>query len=135
MRFEVAIPGIPRAYRAASCPAWQAHVRGVAARAWPAAHAPYQDELSIVLIYFHLGTTTIDLDNMAKPILDALNGLVYADDRQLSQMTVRKTQLTSPAVVRSPSAPLTAALVLAWESRSGFVYLAVRDAPDHGAIP
>ena len=31
-----------------------------------------------------------DLDNLAKGVMDALNGVLYKDDRQIYQLTVRK---------------------------------------------
>ena len=33
---------------------------------------------------------TPDIDNLAKAILDGLNGIVYADDKQIVDMTLRK---------------------------------------------
>lgn len=35
-------------------------------------------------------TVTPDIDNLAKAILDGLNGIVYADDKQIVDMTLRK---------------------------------------------
>lgn len=40
-----------------------------------------------------------DLDNCAKSVLDACNGIVFADDGQVVQLTVRKLYHAVPAVV------------------------------------
>lgn len=44
-------------------------------------------------------TTKPDLDNILKAAKDALNGVVYADDAQVTQTTMRKQYGTSPRVV------------------------------------
>ncbi len=40
----------------------------------------------------------IDCDNLAKAVLDALNGSAYADDRQVCDLTVRKRYSDNPRV-------------------------------------
>ncbi len=42
--------------------------------------------------YFYL-ENSIDLDNLAKPICDALKKLVYEDDRQIVELHLRKIRL------------------------------------------
>ncbi len=44
-------------------------------------------------------TTKPDLDNILKAAKDALNGVVYADDAQVTQTSMRKQYGTSPRVV------------------------------------
>jgi hypothetical protein len=43
--------------------------------------------------YFHHGKSGIDADNLSKPILDALNGIVYRDDSQVVLRTAAKIAL------------------------------------------
>ena len=40
-----------------------------------------------------------DIDNVAKIILDALNGIVYKDDKQVVELAVKKFYDTSPRVI------------------------------------
>ncbi len=47
-----------------------------------------------------------DVDNIPKPILDALNGVVYADDEQVSDLLCRKRDLNADLLIRNPSADL-----------------------------
>ena len=49
------------------------------------AESPFVGEVMVVITYYFKGGA-LDVDNMPKPILDALNGLVYADDRQITDL-------------------------------------------------
>ena len=69
----------------------------------------------------------MDNDNMVKPIQDALIGLIYADDRQITDTRVRKTNRRGPFVVARLSPVLAAAFV----PNKGFIYVRVEEAPDH----
>ena len=40
----------------------------------------------IAITHFY-GGASMDVDNIPKPVLDALEGLVYVDDEQLTDMT------------------------------------------------
>ena len=44
-----------------------------------------------------------DLDNMAKPILDALKDVIYDDDSQVSDLVFRKRDRNSDVPIPSPS--------------------------------
>jgi hypothetical protein len=52
---------------------------------------PTNQDLSILIIYFHQGDATIDVDNIAKSLLDGLKGVVFRNDKQVSELRVRKT--------------------------------------------
>ena len=43
----------------------------------------------VVMTYFFKGEA-LDVDNMPKPILDALKGMVYVDDDQITDLVCRK---------------------------------------------
>ncbi|NJK68432.1 MAG: RusA family crossover junction endodeoxyribonuclease [Microcoleus sp. CSU_2_2] len=38
-------------------------------------------------------TQTSDLDNIIKPIVDSMNSLVYVDDRQVTDLTVKRRKV------------------------------------------
>lgn len=44
-------------------------------------------------------TTKPDLSNMVKNVEDALNGIVYRDDSQITDLTVRKRYCNNPGIV------------------------------------
>ncbi len=48
----------------------------------------------------------LDVDNMPKPILDALKGLVYSDDSQVSDLLCRKRDLNDDLLIQNPSPDL-----------------------------
>ena len=51
-----------------------------------------------------------DVDNIPKPILDALKGIVYEDDRQVSDLLCRKRELGGDLLIRNPSAAVLESL-------------------------
>jgi crossover junction endodeoxyribonuclease RusA len=65
------------------------------------------------------------------PVLDALKGLVYEDDRQVTDLTMRKRDLSRDlrTDVRWP-------LFLQALTRGGeFLHVIVETAPDQGVVP
>jgi hypothetical protein len=57
--------------------------------------------------YFHRGKRGIDADNLSKPVLDALSGIVYQDDSQVMLRIVAKIALDVDAyeLIQSGIAP------------------------------
>ena len=78
-------------------------VRAAAAEKW-GKRSPRAEPLMITVTYYHEGEAVrIDNDNMVKPIQDALIGLVYADDRLVTDTLVRKTSIDGAFRVRRES--------------------------------
>ena len=103
-------------------------MRRAAMQRWPRGQLPVIHRLQIVVVYYHEGVTIrMDNDNMLKPIQDALNGLVYVDDRQITDTQVRKTNLDGSFRVRGMS-PILAA---AFTRGSEFLHVRIEEAPDH----
>ena len=48
--------------------------------------------VTVTILYFYLGTP-MDVDNMPKPIIDALKELVIRDDDQVTDLICRKRLL------------------------------------------
>lgn len=57
----------------------------------------------MTITYFYDGHS-LDVDNIPKPILDALKGIVYDDDHQVSDLLCRKRELGGDLLIRNPSA-------------------------------
>ena len=84
--------------------------------------------LTIAVTYYHeRETVRIDNDNMLKPIQDALNGLVYRDDRWITDTLVRKTSIDNSFKVRGFSMVLLEAL----SRGEQFLHIVVDRAPSH----
>jgi hypothetical protein len=109
---------------------WQATVRAEAARTWTA--TPLTGKLKFLLINFHEGDTPpLDDDNMVKPIRDALNGFVYADDRQIRYSETFHVPIDDPIKIRGASA----ALLAAYSRGAEFLYVRIEDAPTAIQLP
>ena len=68
---------------------------------------PFAEEVMVTITYFFDGAS-LDVDNMAKPILDALKGLVYSDDSQVTDLLCRKRDLNGDLRIQNPSPVLLA---------------------------
>ena len=51
-----------------------------------------------------------DVDNIIKPLLDAMGTVVYADDSQVRKVVSEKVDLTSTNTIQNPSPLLATAL-------------------------
>lgn len=129
--FEFTVAGPPVSHQArnrARLQAWIATVRNEAARYWPQGQPPATGRFKITVVYYHdAATIRLDNDNMLKPIQDALQGVVYANDAQITDTSVRKTNLDGQFTVRGMSRVLAEGFCLGVE----FLYIKVEEAPDH----
>ena len=75
----------------------------------------------MVMITYFFDGASLDVDNIPKPILDAMKGLVFSDDSQVSDLLCRKRDLNSDLQIQSPSSILIAAL----RGSQQFVHVAV----------
>ena len=66
---------------------------------------PFDGEVMVTITYFFEGAS-LDVDNVPKPILDALKGLVYSDDSQVSDLLCRKRDLNGDLRIQNPSTVL-----------------------------
>ncbi len=107
---------------------WRERVRAAAQQRWPEGQPPLDSQLKIIVVYFHNGNRSrLDNDNLLKPVQDALIGLVYQDDRQITDTAVRKTALDGAFFVRGMPVLLAEGFARSRE----FVYLRIEAAPDH----
>lgn len=72
----------------------------------------------------------IDIDNLPKPIIDALKGLVFLDDSQLTDLICRKRNLRSNLRAVSPSGILDERL----KRSDDFLHIVVTEAPDQEVL-
>jgi len=132
---EFVVPGVPISVqaRAGSRQKWRTLVASKAKAAWPSGVSPVAQQVAVTIVYFFPGETTLDVDNIVKPILDSMKGIIYVDDTLVSQVIVRKTRLSSELrLVNPPPVVLSARGEVA---EGGFVYVRVGDAPKHEEVP
>jgi len=72
----------------------------------------------------------MDVDNIPKPISDALKGLVYVDDEQVTDVLCRKRNRKSVFRIENPSNVLDDGL----RRGNEFLYVVVAQAPDQEVI-
>lgn len=68
---------------------------------WSAGEPPALGPIKVVITHLFVGVSS-DLDTLAKPVLDALQGLVYEDDGQVTDITLRRRDLARNLRVETP---------------------------------
>lgn len=140
---EFIVEGTPRSLQGSSAGIreWQATVREAAVTAISDENRlDYADVSARILHFcFEWGGTSGDLDNIAKPILDAIAGVAFFNDNQITQLLLRRTDLQRHGVtVIEGATPLLAARIgraIETMGGGGFVYVAVDENIDHGSVP
>ena len=114
----------------ANLAAWRAAVRGRAQRKWP---KPWlAGELKAIIINFYSGAEPpLDLDNMAKPILDAMQSIVYRNDRQVTQAEISHLRIDAAF----PVVGVRRVLLNALRTGEEFVYVRLEDPANPFPLP
>ncbi len=107
---EFLVRGTPVSKRAQARSEWEARVRTSSQSALPDAHFATDRRLSLLICHFPDGPADLDLDNLVKPILDALKGHIYIDDLQVDRLTAQRFEPGQVFAFTSPSAELSSAL-------------------------
>jgi endodeoxyribonuclease RusA len=102
---------------------WKKLVRVEAERRWAGEVFPPTAGLRLTVVALCY-TDTVDVDNLIKPIQDALVGLVYATDKRVTDVDSHRRFFTDPMDVRLVP-PL---LRDAWLQFGEFVYIRVEEA-------
>src|SRR5688572_22098200 len=88
---------------------WRARVASAAAAALPVDHALIADRLRVTVIYFYV-ESDLDLDNILKPVLDSMKGVVYVDDAQIVNIVAAKRDLVGSYVLTDAPPSIVALL-------------------------
>lgn len=100
--------------------AWKQTVSQAATQYWNAGDPPSADQLSIIVTNFY-ETAAPDVDNIVKPIQDALIGIVYVDDNQITDCNTRKRKIDGAFKVKG----LSRALADGFVSYKDFIHVKV----------
>jgi crossover junction endodeoxyribonuclease RusA len=130
--WDFVVLGVPKSVQARSSSKrrWTHEVRVEATAAWPLEESPIAHEVQVHVTYYHDGAP-LDVDNMLKPILDALIGVVYWDDKQLTDAHGHLRDLNGKYRVRG----LTPAQGRGFESDNPFVHIRVELPSGVGELP
>jgi crossover junction endodeoxyribonuclease RusA len=125
--FEFVIPSRPvsqQVRRRDRLREWREFVRTEAEKNWKPAHSLATAPVSITVIYLY-DEVALDVDNIVKPIMDALIGLTFDDDSLVTDATIRRRHLRGMFRLEGVSPTLAAGFELDRE----FVYVLLVDAP------
>lgn len=110
---EFLVAGTPvslSAKRRESVDQWKSRVIDATKSVLPDAHFATRQPVSATLFYFPAAEMAGDIDNIVKPVLDALGRHVYVDDRQVHRVLVQKFEPTNVFDFGAPSPTLREAL-------------------------
>jgi Holliday junction resolvase RusA-like endonuclease len=128
--FEIVIEGVPVSAQSndrAALARWRGQVQTTVLRQRLDTAMLYDEPLEVTVVYFYDGFDGgLDNDNMGKPILDALEGIVYVDDRQITDTVLRKRDATDPDLPTGQAPPVITEALQAYDS---FVYVSVDPSP------
>ena len=91
--FRLVVPGKPESFRAVRAERYKRRVQEVAKSLFV---SPLTGQLDVLIDYFHLRRRRMDMDNIAKCILDALTGTAYSDDVQVALQSSVAHDLSEP---------------------------------------
>jgi crossover junction endodeoxyribonuclease RusA len=130
---EFIVRGTPvslQAARAKSKEAWKQRVKQASYDALPEAHLATETPISVTLFYFPATQMQGDIDNIVKPILDALSQHIYNDDRQVERVWVQKFEPGRIFQFAQPSAVLLEAL----SGEKPLLFVRLGDDPAEGLV-
>jgi len=106
--------------------AWKATVKANAQAVW--IDPILTGAVQTTILNFHSGVeASVDVDNMAKPIHDAMVSDVYVDDRQIRQAHITHLGIDETVIITDASALLVTAWRNAVVTGSQFLYIRVED--------
>lgn len=111
--FEFAVHGTAVSSQASapSRDAWKVRIRAACGSFLPASHFLTEAPVSVTLYYFPDGEMVGDLDNIIKPVLDAMAQQVYVDDMQVERLVAQKFEPHRSPKFNNPSGILGASIV------------------------
>ena len=126
--FEFIVTGTPVSVQARNrkrLGAWKARVKASASAWWPPQDAPEECDLKVTIV-FYFDAVTLDTDNIIKPILDSLKGVVYEDDSKVTDVSSSRRDLNKSFTVKGMSPILAQGFI----SDEDFVHIRIEVAPD-----
>ena len=95
--YRIVMPGKAVSFRSPKSGDYKTMIQEVAKRIF--AKPIIGDTVEVRLDYFHLSRRRMDMDNIAKCVLDALNGIAYTDDRQVRLQAATAYSLASEVYI------------------------------------
>ncbi|WP_193919803.1 RusA family crossover junction endodeoxyribonuclease [Desmonostoc muscorum] len=134
-RFEFIVDGPPisqqsrRRGKGKGLENWKKTVREEAEKYWSSEQKKASGWVMLQITYFY-DSVEMDVDNIPKPIQDAINGLAYNDDSQVSDLLVRKRNLSGNFRIEN----MTPTLAEGFARGNEFLHIVVIDAPNQEVV-
>ena len=132
MKFEFIVDGPPvsqQTRRRKRLIDWKILVRQEAEKYWTDEQKMLTGLVMLQVTYF-FDNVEMDVDNIVKPIQDAIIQLAYADDKQICDVLVRKRSLFGKFQAKG----LTPVLEEGFARGNDFLYVVVTAAPDQEVL-
>lgn len=100
MLFAIALARTPKSLQADGVQKYKEAIKKTVSAKFPVG-ATDREWLYVRIIFFTWKKGGPDIDNIIKPIVDALKGVVYRDDKQISQCLSTRIDLVQPYNVSS----------------------------------
>jgi len=129
--FEFVVSGRPaslQAKRKDSIAEWKKRVKQASYAKLPEGHFAAGGPISVTMFYFPETEMQGDIDNIVKPVLDALCRHVYMDDKQVERIWVQKFEPEKLLEFASPSGVLVEAI----SGDKPLLYVRLSDDPSEG---
>lgn len=105
--FEFTIEGPPVSLQAkprSRVADWKRRVREAATAGLPPGEQPHNGPVRLLITYYYDSTLPLgDIDNIVKPIQDALAGVVYRNDRQVEHVDCARRDMNQPLRIKGIS--------------------------------
>jgi crossover junction endodeoxyribonuclease RusA len=131
-RFEFIVNGPPvsqQTRRRQRLKVWKEIVRQEAEKYWSLKQKTATGSVMLQVTYFY-DSVAMDVDNIVKPIQDAIIGLAYVDDNQITDVLVRKRDLSGNFKIEN----MTSILAEGFTRGNEFLHIVVTDAPDQEVL-
>lgn len=128
IKFEFIVDGPPisqQTRRRKRLKDWKTTVRHEAEKYWSSEQKISTGLIMLQITYFY-DSVEVDVDNIVKPIQDAIIGLAYIDDSQITDILVRKRNLSGNFRIKN----MTSILAEGFSRGNEFLHIIVTDAPD-----
>lgn len=125
---EFLVEGTPvslQAKRTASKVQWKNRVKNASLKVIPNPHFASSERIAVTLYYLPIEPMQGDIDNIVKPILDALNQHIYIDDAQVERVLVQKFEPGNVFIFNEPSTVFVKAL----EKNGPVLYVRISNDP------
>lgn len=104
---------------------WKAQVREAPLARLPVGASPIGQPVQVIITHYY-DTQPPDIDNCIKPILDALNTIIYDDDKQITELTVKQRNINGLFRIRR----MPIILAQAFANSEEFVHVKIDVPPD-----